>query len=169
MIFRIIFLTLFFSISSLFAGETNLIENITTHKDNHPNTRNTYEYNDDNLISEIIYKNFNGEWEISSRDRFEYNENNEIAVEYIDEWEANIWVQKRKTIFEYDENNKLVLKSHYQYVEDEWLKNQDIIYNYDEFGNLTEVIYGECFLNYCTQKDLILGFRMNLIVHFVYI
>ena len=97
-----------------------------------PNTRNDYTYNAQNLCTETLASNWEGEWVESYKYEYEYDAaGNRLSSTESTHYDMEDWKFTTRIEYTYDTHNNCTDKATYSYVEEDWVLEYTMFYTYD--------------------------------------
>ena len=97
-----------------------------------PNTRNDYTYNAQNLCTETLASNWEGEWVESYKCEYEYDAaGNRLSSTESTHYDMEDWKFTTRIEYTYDTHNNCTDKATYSYVEEDWVLEYTMFYTYD--------------------------------------
>jgi len=105
--------------------------------------RNTYSYDSNNYLIEILFEGWGLEleWENSKRSSYSYDENKNLITELKELWDFELgWINSERFTYTYDDNSNLITEF-WEIWESEWQNTERFTYTYDDNNNLIKYLH----------------------------
>ncbi len=104
-----------------------------------PSRRTTSEFGEDGKMTNSIVERFDGEWENSTRNIWEYDEKGNNYIWLLDSWEDNMWKNSSKYDKTFDSNRLNIFRTYSYWENNTWEAQNTVMYEYDSNGR--EILY----------------------------